>query len=239
MFLVFASWFVPKVSTFDEGEVFQTRWLRQGSETVVAVGPMTENWVSQEKISKHLMYAIVSAEDTRFFVHPGIDLKEIWNSLKLNIDEGRYARGGSTITQQVVKLGLLSGDKTITRKAREALGALLLERRLTKDEILSWYVNLADFGSGVYGIKDASHFYFNTTPDKLTVSESIHLALVLPAPNTWSEGLKQKLLTEFGRKRFKNVLNELYNSGYITKHQYEISVLTGNFGRPVSSVVSD
>jgi membrane peptidoglycan carboxypeptidase len=206
---------------------------------IVNVGPNTENWVSPEGISKHFMHSIVSAEDTRFFKHKGLDLREIWKSLKLNFDKGRYVRGASTITQQVVKLGLLSTDKTLIRKSREAIGAVLLEMQMSKEDILSWYVNLADFGSGVYGIKDAANYYFKTTPDKLTVSESIHLALVLPAPNAWSESLKQNLLTEFGRRRFKNVLNELYNNGYITKHQYETSLQTGNFGRPISTVVGE
>lgn len=228
---------VPDTSAFESGQIKQTRWLRTKSQTEVMVGPDSANWSSIDATSKHLINAIISAEDTRFFEHNGVDFREIWRSLKLNLDKGRIVRGASTITQQVVKLGLLSSEKSFVRKAREAVGALLLERKLSKIEILGWYINLADFGSGVYGIRAASKYYFQTTPDKLTVAESIHLALVLPAPNTWSESLKQKSLTEFGRRRFANVLDELLNSGYITKNEYEITSQTGNFGRPITSVV--
>lgn len=237
--LIFLYWFIPPVHKFSEAYIHQTRWLRSTSETVVKVGPKAKGWVSLGETSKHFIHSVISAEDSRFFEHEGIDLKEIWKSFKLNLSKGKYARGASTITQQVVKLGVLSSDKNLIRKSRESVGAILLETSLSKKEILSWYINLADFGSGVYGIKDAAWYYFQTTPDKLTVSESIHLALVLPAPNTWSEGLKQKLLTEFGRRRFMKLLGELYNNGYITKHQFEIANQTGNFGRPISSVVGN
>jgi monofunctional glycosyltransferase len=235
----FLLWFIPPVYKLQEGPIMQTRWLRLYSQTNVLIGPDELSWVSLEKTSQHLINAIISAEDSRFFAHHGVDLREVVRSIKLNFSKGRYARGGSTITQQVVKLSFLSSDKTIVRKLREITGALILETLLSKDEILAWYLNLADFGSGTYGVKDAADYYFSSTPDRLTVAESIHLALVLPAPNTWSKGLKSKLLTEFGRRRFKNVLGELLNNKYITKQQYDITLQTGNFGRPITSVMTE
>lgn len=238
-FVVFMAWFIPPVYKLKDGAVLHTRWLRLYSQTNVLIGPDELNWVPLEKTSRHLIHAIISSEDSRFFSHSGVDLREVGRSIKLNLSKGRYVRGGSTITQQVVKLSFLSADKTLVRKLRELAGALLLEMILTKEQILAWYLNLADFGSGTYGVKDAADYYFSSTPERLTVAESIHLALVLPAPNTWSKGLKSRLLTEFGRRRFKTVLGELLNNNYITKKQYDITMQTGNFGRPISSVMTE
>src|SRR5690606_35698153 len=119
-------------------------------------------------ISRHALHAIVVAEDARFYQHAGLDFAEIWASLKTNIRKGRYARGGSTITQQVVKVAFLSSRKNLIRKAREAVGAMLLELLFTKQEILEWYINLVQFGDGVYGIKEGCWHYFKTKPEQLT-----------------------------------------------------------------------
>ena len=230
-------WYIPPISGFVNGEIVQRRWLSSGEQNAL-VGPNTKNWAPFDSTSRHFINAVISAEDSRFFEHNGIDPKEIWESIKVNFSEKSFVRGASTITQQVIKLGVLSSEKTLIRKSRELIGAIIMESVMTKNEILAWYCNLADFGSGIYGIKAASRYYFATTPETLTLVESIHLALVLPAPNTWSKSLKQKLLTDFGRKRFKIVLGELRNSSHITEHEYELAMLTGNFGRPVSSIVN-
>lgn len=112
------------------------------------------------------------------------------------------ARGGSTISQQVVKMAFLSREKTLIRKAREVVGTLL-ETILSKDEIMEWYLNLAEFGDAVYGIEKASWHYFRTKPQLLSIEQAVHLALVLPSPNGWSKGLRRKNLTRFGHQRFR------------------------------------
>ena len=156
-------------------------------------------------------------------------------SLRTNLEKGRIVRGGSTITQQVVKVAFLSRQKSIIRKAREALGALLLEQLLDKERILEWYINLVEFGGGVYGIAEAAHQYFDTEPRLLTIQQGVNLALVLPGPNTWSRGLQDRRLTAFGQKRYATIVNQMYQNGYITKTLRKTALATGDFGEPVEA----
>ena len=150
------------------------------------------------------------------------------------MEKGKIVRGGSTITQQTIKLAFLNSDKTYIRKAKEILGALLVERLLTKQEIITWYLNLANFGPGIYGVRSAATEYFDTYPILLTIQESAHLATVLPGPSIWSKSLKKKSLTEYGRRRYKQIILEMYHGKYITKELWESATKTGNFGNPVN-----
>lgn len=229
-----ALWFIPPVWQLQEGPVTVTRWDRLKGEIRVDVGPSEPHWISIRSSSRHVLNAIIVAEDARFFQHGGIDFLELAKSVQTNIRKGRYARGASTITQQVIKMSFLTRDKTLTRKAREALGAMLAEEALTKNEILEWYINLAEFGDGVYGIKDAAEHYFATKPELLTIQQAIHLALVLPSPNGWSKGLRQRDLTEFGHQRFATIATRMRINGYITDLQWQNVMVTGNFGSPIA-----
>lgn len=224
----------PSLGAFKEG-ILVTPSL--SGDTRKSIGPKGSHWTPKESISKNFFHAVIVAEDVNFYSHSGIDLAQIIEAAQLNLKESRYVRGASTITQQVIKIATLSSEKTLLRKLREAIGAIRLERMIGKNEILAWYANLAYFGSGIYGIKDAAQYYFGTTPDRLTISESVHLALILPAPSVWSESLKNKILTEFGRKRFTQLVTEMRNNRYITPVQYQASLSTGNFGRPVTSIM--
>ena len=121
--------------------------------------------------------------------------------------------------QQVIKVALLTRDKTIIRKAREAVGAILLELLLPKDKILEWYINLAEFGDGVYGLREGAKHYFATKPEQLTIAQGVHLALVLPSPNRWSRGLRQERLTKFGRGRFQQILDRMPTAWFLSPEQ--------------------
>lgn len=236
--LVFVVWFVPPVYRLKSGPVTVTRYTKQQGEVQATVGPQVKGWTSTKKISRHTLNAIVSAEDGKFYYHRGLDAAEILSSLRTNWQKKRYARGGSTITQQVVKMAFLGREKTLIRKAREAVGALLLELILSKDKILEWYINLAEFGDGVYGVEKGAWHYFKTKPELLAVEESVHLALVLPSPNAWSKGLRRRNLTPFGQRRFATILNRMRQSGYITKPQWIAAITRGDFGRPVTGYAS-
>jgi monofunctional biosynthetic peptidoglycan transglycosylase len=227
-------WFIPPVWQLLDGPITVTRWQRVKGETQAVVGPGQKGWTSSKRISRHALYAIVAAEDGRFYQHIGIDPAEMWASLQTNIKRGKFARGGSTITQQVVKMAFLGREKTIVRKMREATGALILELILPKDKILEWYINLAEFGDGVYSVADGAWHYFKTKPELLTIEQSVHLALVLPSPNGWSGGLRRGRLTAFGNRRFAAILNRMRQSGYITKVQWLTAVTRGDFGRPIA-----
>lgn len=204
--ILFTLWFVPFVPQLKWGSVNITRWSKSKGEIHIDIGPKEKDWVPYEKISKHLIFAVIASEDGRFFDHMGIDVIEVFKSLKLNLKKGRFARGGSTITQQVVKMAFLSQDKNLIRKAREAVGAILLELLLSKEEIITWYLNMAEFGDGIFGIERASQHYYQSSAQLLTIEQAINLALVLPSPNGWSVGLRHKNLTKFGHKRFRKIV---------------------------------
>ena len=216
--------------------VHVTRWDKLRGEEVVAIGPHERGWLSIGQASRNVLWAMVVAEDSRFYQHHGVDLREIWNSFLLNFQEGRIVRGGSTITQQVVKLTTLGREKTILRKIREAIGALVLECILDKDSILEWYINLVDFGGGVYGLKSAAEYYFETPALHLNVSQSVNLAVVLPSPNSRSQALRNRALTQEGKRRFVHVLKELVANKYITDAQMLEALRTGDFGEPVIGI---
>lgn len=227
--------FVPPVWMLHTGVVTVTQWTKKKGETEAKVGPKHPGWISSKNVSRHVFHAIVTAEDARFYQHHGLDFEEIIKSANLNMRRGKYSRGASTITQQVVKMAFLTRKKSIIRKAREAIGALLLELIMDKTEILEWYINLAEFGDNVYGIKAASSHYFQTKPEQLTISQAAHLALVLPAPNSWSFGLRKRSLTSFGVRRYTAIINGMRKNGYITDNQWLQALANGNFGQPVPS----
>lgn len=211
-----------------------TRWPKTG-EQLVEIGPSNPHWVDIAKVSRHVLNAIIVAEDSRFPTHHGLDFVEIRKSFEKNLSEKKIVRGGSTITQQLVKMLFLSPERTYTRKGREALGALLLEQLVDKKTILEWYINVIEFGDGVYGIRDAAGHYFDTKPELLTIQQGANLALVIPSPNGWSIGLRRKDLTEFGQKRYGHIIFQMYQNGFITKDLMMTALATGNFGKPVAS----
>ena len=236
--LAFGVWrLTPEVSILKGPSVQVVRWKSPGGRMVMQVGPAMANWVKSEEISKHTLYAILVAEDARFYDHGGLDWREMLLSMQKNWEAGKIVRGGSTITQQVVRIVFLSQEKSYLRKLREAFGAVALEFFLSKDDILGWYLNLVEFGKGAYGIQEAAARYFHTTPDLLTVAESIHLALVLPSPHLWSKGLRNKDLTEFGQRRFQLILDRMKDNRYITLEQWRNVRAVGNFGSPLDGVL--
>ncbi|RZA22958.1 MAG: hypothetical protein EOP10_14040 [Proteobacteria bacterium] len=222
----------PPVWELRKGPIEIVRWPKTG-EQIFMIGPETPHWTPIGTVSKHVIHAIMVAEDARFYEHGGLDWREIQKSVEFNMEQKRYARGASTITQQVVKMAFLNPQKSLFRKFREAIGAMLLEMMLDKDEILEWYINLVEFGDGVFGIQAAAKHFFQTTPELLTIQDGAHLALVIPSPNNWSKGLRQKKLTDFGHQRYGRIIEEMYNLGYITAALRRSALATGDFGRPV------
>ncbi|WP_141736159.1 biosynthetic peptidoglycan transglycosylase [Oligoflexus tunisiensis] len=223
---------IPPVWDLKEGAISIVRWPKSGPQTF-EVGPGKESWVPIDKVSRHVINAIVVAEDARFYEHAGLDFTEIRNSIAFNMEKKRYARGASTITQQVVKMVFLGPEKSLLRKLREALGAIILEWILDKDRILEWYINLVEFGDGVFGIKSAAEHFFETTPELLTIQDGAPLALVLPSPNRFSRGLRQRQLTTFGHRRYAQIIDEMYKLNFITPALRESALATGDFGKPI------
>jgi monofunctional biosynthetic peptidoglycan transglycosylase len=121
-------------------------------------------------------------EDGKFFTHKGIDWKELKTSIRMNKRRGRSVRGGSTISMQLSKNLFLSTSKSILRKGKEFLITLRMEKELSKKCILENYINIVEWGDGIFGIKKAAELYFNKEPKELSAAESSRLAAVIPSP---------------------------------------------------------
>jgi len=138
--------------------------------------------VSFDRISPRLMRAVVASEDASFFGHAGFDWEEIKNAAEQNWKAGRTVRGASTITQQLAKNLWLGTERSYLRKLREALLAVKLERSLPKRRILTLYLDVAEWGNGVFGAEAAAHRWFGTSARDLSAAQAATLAAMLPAP---------------------------------------------------------
>jgi monofunctional biosynthetic peptidoglycan transglycosylase len=143
---------------------------------------LKHQWVPYEKISGNLKRAVVAAEDAKFVDHEGFDWEAIEKAMEKNKQKGKVVRGGSTISQQLAKNLFLSGHRTVLRKGQEALITVMIERLWDKRRILEVYLNVAEFGPGVFGVGAASARYFAISPARLGRDEAARLAAVLPAP---------------------------------------------------------
>jgi len=143
-----------------------------------------EEWVDFARIPALLKEAVRITEDASFYWHKGIDFEEIKESLKRDLREKRFARGGSTITQQLAKNLFLSPGKNPLRKVREYFIARRLEKALSKDRIFSLYLNLIELGPGIFGVQAASRHYFDKDVSELSPEEIVRLTAVIPRPVT-------------------------------------------------------
>lgn len=146
-------------------------------------GPLKLAHVPLNDFPEHLVAAVLAIEDRRFYQHRGVDLRGILRATRRNLVAGKLVEGGSTITQQLVKLLHLDHERTLERKMREALLAIWLEMRLGKDEILTRYLNTIYLGSGAYGMPAAARIYFDKEVSDLTLSEAAMLAGIIKAPS--------------------------------------------------------
>jgi len=142
-------------------------------------------WVPLSRISPHLRQAVVEGEDASFFTHEGFDWEGIKDAALYNLEAGKLKRGGSTITQQLAKNLYLSSERSLLRKAREALIASSLEQHLTKERILELYLNVAEWGQEVYGAEAAARHHFKKSSRDLTADEAAWLAAILPSPRRY------------------------------------------------------
>jgi len=166
-----------------------------------------QEWVPLSRISSNLVKAVIISEDSKFWEHNGFDIEGIKYAIKVNLKERRFVRGGSTISQQVAKNLFLNPKKSIFRKIYEAVLTLEIEAFLSKKRILEIYLNIVEWGDGIFGAEEASLHYFKKHADSLTDEEALRLAAVLPNPRRYSpvknsyflERRLQKLRKEFYR----------------------------------------
>jgi penicillin-binding protein 1A len=178
--------------------------------------------VSFEEIPQIVKFAFLSAEDSSFYTHPGIDITSIIRAFWINIRHKSSSQGASTITQQVVKSLLLSREKTYERKAKEAILSYRLEKALTKDEIFSIYLNEVFLGSGAYGVKAAALAHFNKNLNEINVAEAAYLAGLPQRPSEYSKPSNRKLA--IGRQRY--TLGQMLKNKFITDDEYQEALKT-------------
>ena len=143
---------------------------------------LQQQWVPYEKISSHLKRAILVAEDDRFVDHEGFDWEGIQKALDKNQKKGKIVAGGSTISQQLAKNLFLSGERSMLRKSEEALITLMMERILNKERILEIYLNVIEWGDGVFGVEAAARHYFGISAAQLSQEQAAKLAAMVPRP---------------------------------------------------------
>ena len=159
-------------------------------------------WVPLAHMSSHLTRAVLAAEDATFYQHHGFDWEGMKDAFNRNWEKGKLQRGGSTLTQQLAKNLYLSPDKNLLRKGHEAMLAWELERALPKKRILELYLNVVEWGHGVYGAEAAARHHFGKSAEALRPDEAALLAAMLPSPRRY-DPLK---LTPYLSKRQKEIL---------------------------------
>jgi monofunctional glycosyltransferase len=155
-------------------------------------------WVDYNKISRHLKRAMIAAEDSKFVEHEGFDWDGIELAMEKNKKRGRFVAGGSTITQQLAKNLFLSPNKSYLRKGQEAIITLMLEYTLDKERILELYLNVIEWGNGVFGAEAASRRYFGVSASQLSTEQAARLAAMAPNPRFYERngnapGLRKKI----------------------------------------------
>lgn len=191
-------WFNPSNSAFMEDRL----------ETLQQKNPDAElrhKWVRYEQISVHLKRALIAAEDAKFLDHEGFDWEGILNAYEKNLSKGKVVAGGSTITQQLAKNLFLSGRRTPWRKAEEALITLMLENVMSKRRIFEIYMNVIEWGNGVFGAEAAARHYYGTRASYLDAAQAARMAAMVPRPRFYDKVRETPLL----EKRTAMILNRM------------------------------
>jgi monofunctional biosynthetic peptidoglycan transglycosylase len=191
--------------------------------------PTSPRYVKLKNISAYARNAVVVSEDAAFYGHQGFDWDELQNSFQKNMEKGGFARGGSTITQQLAKNVYLSSEKSLLRKLREAVITVQLEKSLSKDEILEKYLNVVEFGPNVYGIGPAANYYFHKSASELTPAEGAFLAFLLPNPKKYSVSFRSKTLTKFAHRQVTEIVDRLLRFRKITPEEHSAAIAQVGF----------
>jgi 1A family penicillin-binding protein len=214
---------IPDLSSFEERRILQSTKIYDRTGEVVLYDlhqDVRRTIIPFADISRNIKNATIAIEDDQFYNHMGIDIKAIIRAAITNLSQGDLlgGQGGSTITQQVIKNSILQREKTLTRKAKEAILSLKIERILSKDEILEIYLNESPYGGTIYGVEEASRAFFNKSAGEVTLGESAYLAAIPQAPTYLSPyGNNREALD----KRQKLVLERMRNNGFITIEEFE------------------
>jgi len=219
----FGSTGIPKLNGEFVHDVFEKDRLVRS----FAVGPSNPDYTTMDQVSPYFRNAVLTSEDGSFFFHNGFNEEAFRKSIAANYRAGKFVRGGSTITMQLVKNVFLTRKKTVARKAEEALIVWLIEsgRLISKERMLEVYFNIIELGPGVYGIGEASRFYFDKKPSQIDLQEGIFLAGLLPRPKAFrfqfdSEAVLKPYLADY----FRIMTNFMLKKELITQQEYDAVV---------------
>ncbi len=209
---------LPSIDSANEIFVAESTKILDRSETTVLYdiyGKQKRTVIDFEEMPESIKNATIVAEDQDFYHHMGLDVEGILRAFWINVKGGEIKQGGSTITQQFIKNAFLTPKRTLSRKAKEAILALEMELKYSKDEILQFYLNQVPYGSNAYGVEAAAQTYFDKSAEELTVTESATLSALPRAPTYYLDN-KEVLKT-----RRNDILQGMLNSGYITEEEFE------------------
>jgi penicillin-binding protein 1A len=176
------------------------------SEQALLVGPGTPGWMPYKRVPYILRRLVIVSEDSSFYLHQGLDLDEMRAALGKAVETGERARGGSTLSQQLIKNLFLTRERSALRKVQEAILTLHLESTLSKDQIFELYVNLIEWGPDVYGLRGAAQHYFGREPDRLSPLEMAYLVTIIPGPVLFHTQYEEGVVPP---KHFARVINLL------------------------------
>ena len=184
-------WFLVHIWYWATHNPQTTSFMRYRLEAIREDHPaaaLRHRWVPYDRISNHLKRAAIAAEDAKFLTHRGFDWDGIRAAYEKNLREGEVVSGGSTITQQLAKNLFLTGERAWWRKAQEAAITVMIETIMTKRRILELYLNVVEWGEGVFGAEAAARYHFGVSASMLTAEQAARLAVMLPSPRQYGPG---------------------------------------------------
>jgi monofunctional biosynthetic peptidoglycan transglycosylase len=195
-------WFFANILWWRMADPSQTRFMQRTQAELQARKPparLEYTWVPYERISLHLKRAVIAAEDGHFLEHNGFDWAGIQYALEKNRARGQLRAGGSTITQQLAKNLFLSPSRSLLRKGQEAVITLMIEATWSKRRILEVYLNVAQWGDGIFGAEAAARHYFGVPAARLSAAQSARLAVMLPSPRRYGRLFGRAQMARAGR----------------------------------------
>ena len=184
-------WFVVHIWYWADHDPDVTAFMQSRLEKLREKDPkavLRHQWVPYSRISVHLKRAIIAAEDAKFLDHEGFDWEAIQKAYEKNLKKGKVVAGGSTISQQLAKNLFLSGERTWWRKAQEAAITVMIETIMSKRRILEIYLNVIEWGNGVFGAEAAARYHFGVTAAALGPEQAARLAAMVPSPRRYVPG---------------------------------------------------
>jgi monofunctional glycosyltransferase len=195
--------FIPDVARLKKENPSRTAFMKYREKESAKKNrplPIQQIWVPLERISPYLVKAVLIAEDDKFYAHEGFDYESIQRAVEKDLQAGKFKFGGSTISQQLARNLYLSPEKSILRKIAEAFITWRMEKNLSKKRIIEIYLNVVEWGDGIFGAEAASRHYFRKPARDLTPQEAARLAAVLPNPRKYNPAGEQKYVENRARR---------------------------------------